>query len=127
MKELFKNKYCTMSIEDTNNLWLNWNAKTKDMTEKDFKEVLMENARLIGETNASTNVVDIRQFHGSMGPELMEWRTKELFPKYIEKGLKKQAFYKLKQAPTMSSDGSKTGGILIESFSDESKLLKWLK
>ena len=127
MKPLFKNKYCTITSDSANNLWLNWNEETKNMTGENFKEVLMENARLIGEIKASTNVVDIKQFYGPMGPELMEWRAKELFPKYVENGLKKQAFYNSELAPTMNSDGSKTGGILIECFSDKSKLLKWLK
>lgn len=62
-----------------------------------------------------------------MGSELMEWRTKVLFPKYVANGTKKQAFLRSKEAPSMSSDGSKTGGILIESFTNVDELLECLK
>jgi|GEM_PF-1776397 len=126
MKQVFENKYCTMTVDGHNNLWLNWNAETVDMTGQDFKDVLIRNAELVGECAVSTNVVDVRTFRGPMGPDLMEWRAKELFPKYIANGLKKQAFYVREGGRLMSSDGSKTGGILINSFATEKEILDWL-
>lgn len=126
MRQVFENQYCTMAVDGANNLWLNWNANTVNMTGEDFKEVLLKNAELLGENGGSTNIVDVRKFRGPMGPELMEWRTKELFPKYVANGLNKQAFLRPEQAPEMSSDGSKTEGILIKSFLQTEELLKWL-
>ena len=126
MKQVYEDQYCTMTVDSENNLWLNWNVQSANMTGEDFKKVLLENARLLGEIKTATNVVDILEFLGPMGPELMEWRAKELFPKYIANGLKKQAFYNPKQAPSMSSDGTNTGGVLIEGFSNKSEMLAWL-
>lgn len=88
------------------------------MTEEGFKFILKENVKLLGKNKALTHVEDMRQFLDLNILELIAWKTKELFSKYVVNGLKKQALLIPKQVPEISSDSSKIEGVLIQSFFD---------
>ena len=126
MKDIWNNDFCAFKQDTNGTLWLIWNLNSGNMTDDDFKEVLLKNADLATDCNAPNTAVDTREFRFSMGDELMKWRGQELFPKYIAAGIKKQAFLMPAGKPMMSSDGSKTGGILIESFTETEALSGWL-
>ena len=83
-----------------------WTEKTAHMTDEDFKRALSLYAHYAAKHRTSSLLVDVRNFHHKLGPEIGKWRSEVLVPRYEAAGVKKFAYVVGGDAPMPPNNSS---------------------
>lgn len=90
---VFKNSlYSFALIEKYNILRFDWTEKTATMTYEDFQEACQNYAGFVIENKSLKLLVDTRNFKTQLPDAYLEWREKELNPRYYKVGVEKFAY-----------------------------------
>jgi len=71
---------------------IDWKEGTSSMTDEDFKKELKLFADHVEAKKAVGLLVDVAQFRGKPGPDMTEWRVKNISGRYYAGGLRRFAF-----------------------------------
>lgn len=78
--------------EQWRTLELEWLPTTRDMDDGGFKETLQLFAGAGERLKPAFMLIDANQFHHQFGEGVMEWRDKQIIPRYNAAGVTKFAF-----------------------------------
>src|ERR1700752_3319368 len=73
-------------------LELGWLPSTSEMSDDGFKETLELFAAEGGRDKPDYMIIDATQFRHELGAGVLEWRDREIIPRYNSAGVKKFAF-----------------------------------
>jgi hypothetical protein len=73
-------------------LELRWLPSTSEMSDEGFKETLELFAAEGERAKPEYMIIDATEFHHELGDGVMEWRDREIIPRYNAAGVKKFAF-----------------------------------
>jgi hypothetical protein len=91
--EVARNQWgVVLSHERWRTLELSWLPSTSAMSDEGFKETLELFAAEGERAKPSYMIVDATEFHHELGDGVMEWRDREIIPRYNSAGVKKFAF-----------------------------------
>jgi hypothetical protein len=113
--------------EQSRVIGVDWKEATSSMTDEDFKKELTLFADHVEAKKAIGILVDVAQFRHKPGPDMTEWRVKNISGRYYAGGLRRFAFLFPEgvTAPHMeSSPGEK---FATRAFNDAQEALAWLK
>ena len=74
-------------------LELRWRASTADMSDDDFKATLELFADEAERLRVPALLIDATEFRHRPGPDVMEWRDREIIPRYNAAGAMRFAFH----------------------------------
>ena len=127
MKELFKHRLYSFDLDDNKGiLKLAWTEETSNMEDQNFKDCLLEFARLAGEYKPSKLWVDSEKFKHSVTEELLNWRKETIIPSFQEAGVSKLAF-QVGVGGEIMPPGATDTGLHTECFETEEKVLEWFE
>ena len=78
--------------DEWNSLELKWFPSTANATDADVKTTMEVFAQETVNRRPHTLIVDTTDFHHAWGEGVMEWRSREIIPRYNAAGVKKFAF-----------------------------------
>lgn len=76
---------------DKSLLTITWTTQTMNMTEDDFKQVLLEILAFIKKNKVEWYLADTQEFKFSIIPEVQDWTNTHFLPQIFELGVKKMA------------------------------------
>jgi hypothetical protein len=114
--------------EETRVIGIDWKESTSTMTDDDFKRELALFAGHVEEKKAPRILVEVSKFRHKMGPEVQQWRVKNISSRYNAAGVQRFAFLFAKDSPippamNQSSEGE---GFLTRAFNDREQATAWL-
>ena len=110
-----------------------WFSTSEDMSTEEYKEEMTKNAEEYKKHGPSKSLIDTRQFLFTITPEVQEWTDKEIFPVFVESGLKKLAFvvsqslFAQVSVEQMLDEQTASQHFQSQYFDDRDKALAWLK
>jgi hypothetical protein len=91
--EVARNEWGTvLSYEEWRTLELKWLPSTRAMNDDGFKATLELFAAEGERLKPVYMIIDATEFHHEFGDGVMEWRDREIIPRYNSAGVKKFAF-----------------------------------
>ena len=69
-----------------------WYETSENMDETEYKQEMKKNAEEYEKHGPTKSLVDLRNFLYTISPETQEWTDNEIFPRFLNAGLKKIAF-----------------------------------
>ena len=91
--QTFKNSiYSVNYLDATKTIQFNWEEGHKNMTYEDFQEACCNFLGYGFEYQASTILIDVRNFQFQLPEEFPQWQKKEHYPRYYKLGIKKVAY-----------------------------------
>jgi len=91
--DLARDQYAVYRLDEEHDvIELEWLETTTSMTEDDFREGLSRLANYAEEHPASNLLIDVRRFRYTPAPDNLEWRDREIIPRYNAAGVRRQAF-----------------------------------
>jgi len=107
---------------------IDWKETTSGMTDEEFKTELTLFAGYVEEKKASGIVVDVANFVYKMGPDIQQWRVKNISSRYTAAGVKRFAFVfpKDSQIPPMMNQSSAGESFLTRAFNSLEQATVWL-
>ena len=87
-------------------LELSWLASTGEMSDDGFKETLELFAAEGERLRPACMIIDATQFQHELGDGVLEWRDREIIPRYSSAGVKKFAFLWPEGMPGTVESGS---------------------
>jgi len=107
---------------------IDWKGTTSGMTDEEFKTELTLFAGYVEEKKASGIVVDVGNFGYKMGPDIQQWRVKNISSRYTAAGVKRFAFVfpKDSQIPPMMNQSSAGESFLTRAFNSLEQATVWL-
>lgn len=132
MTETARNRWgAVLHHEPEGILELRWLPATAEMSDDDFKSTLELYAGEAERARAPSLLIDATQFRHGLGPDVMEWRDREIIPRYNAAGCTKFAFHMPKGFP----GAVETGGTPVVSpparfptawFTEREHAVEWL-
>ena len=107
---------------------LDWKEGTSSMTGEDFKKELTFFADQVEAKKAHGILVDVSQFRHKPGPDIEEWRLKNISGRYYAAGVRRFAFLfpeSVATPPKMNSSPSEK--FETQAFNRAEEALAWLK
>ena len=86
------NYFRVMWDDETRVISIDWKEATSSMTNQDFKSELELFAGLVERKKARGILVDVAHFRHKMGPEVQQWRIKNISTRYNAAGVRRFAF-----------------------------------
>jgi hypothetical protein len=98
------------------------------MTDEDFKSELQLFAGLVESKNAQGILVDVACFRHKIGPDVHEWRIKNISTRYSAAGVSRFAFLLPADAPVppMMNQSSIGESFLTSGFNSAEQAMAWL-
>ena len=107
---------------------LNWKEGTSSMTDADFKKELTLFADHVEAKKAHGILVDVAGFRHKPGPDLTEWRVKNISGRYYAAGVRRFAFLFPESVANPPKMGSAPGEKFeTQTFNRADDALAWLK
>ncbi|WP_044241061.1 hypothetical protein [Flexithrix dorotheae] len=134
---VYESQYLSISHEKNESLLIaTWDASCKelDATGVEYKKELLAWAENIEKFTPNLLLVDLRDYHVVIIPEVQAWFVKEIFPSYVKAGVKKKAFLvaedfftqvSIQQTIDENGEGEEAP-FQTEFFEDYEKSLEWL-
>lgn len=122
MNTLIDDQFMKVS-EATDILTLEWKSETSGMTDMFFKEEALLFIDQVKNGRYLKILVDMRNFRGSLSPDILAWRDKHIISVYNDIGVKKFAF--VNEKPTVSQDDP-NNTFVTKYFTDSSAAFQWL-
>lgn len=92
MTTLLDNRFVKVQFDEARHLlWLEWMPSTADMSEEDYKTILMQLADLVSEHQVKYWLGDTLNFAYVIVPALQEWTAKTFNTQLATTGLQKMA------------------------------------
>jgi hypothetical protein len=127
-QQLHENPFHKILWDDQSRLiGIDWKEATSSMTDEDFKKELTLFADHVEAKKAVGVLVDVAQFRHKPGPDVEEWRLKNISGRYYAAGVRRFAFLfpqSVPAPPMMSSPGDK---FATRAFNGAEAALTWLK
>jgi hypothetical protein len=103
---------------------LTWSPGTASMSDQDFKEALEVFADGALQHRAERLMIDMTDFRGRPGEEVLKWRDEVIVPRYNRAGVKKIAWV----WPGQAADGATGEGTRYTNryFASEREALAWI-
>ncbi|HKE29333.1 MAG TPA: hypothetical protein VKB88_43580 [Bryobacteraceae bacterium] len=114
--------------DDTRVTSIDWKEATSAMTDEDFKTELELFAGLVERKKAQGILVDVAHFRHKMGPEVQEWRLKNISGRYFAAGVRRFAFLFPAGAsvPPAMNESAPGENFVTRAFNDPKKAMTWL-
>ena len=114
--------------EKTRIIGIEWKDATSTMTSEEFKADLMLFASHVEMKKAPSILVDVCKFRHKMGPEVQDWRLKNISTRYSAAGVKRFAFLfpHGAQIPPMMNQSSPEKNFLTRAFDGRQQAEAWL-
>jgi hypothetical protein len=120
-----------LNYEQWRTLELGWLPSTNEMSDDGFKETLELFAAEGERTKPSYMIIDATNFHHELGEGVLQWRDREIIPRYNAAGVEKFAFLWPEGTPgTVESGGSPkpegSANFPTGWFTDRERAYEWL-
>ena len=114
--------------EKTGVMRINWKDATSSMTDDEFKSELARFAGFAERKKARGILIDVAGFRHRPGPDLQEWRVKNISGRYYTAGVRRFAFLFPEGAPIPPMMNQSAPGESFETraFNDMGKTMTWL-
>lgn len=123
MKVHVDNQFMVVSENDSVFI-LRWKKNTVHLTDEGFKKEARKFVDVVKREKSKRIMVDMREFHYSLSPELIIWRNQNVIAVYNEIGVEKFAF--VGEGPTVQqNDPANT--FVTKYFPTEQEVGKWLR
>ena len=127
--QLYEDNFLRMLWDDqTRIIGIDWKPATSAMTDEDFKAELTLFARQVEDKRAPRILIDVTRFRHRPGPEVGEWRLKNISTRYNAAGVERFAFLVSKDTPisSMTSEPQEGERFLTRSFNSHEQAIAWL-
>jgi hypothetical protein len=129
--QLHDDSYLRVTFDDNKRvISIDWKEATASMTDDDFKSELELFAGLVERTNAQGILVDVARFRHkhTNGPEVQEWRIRNISPRYSAAGVRRFAFLMPREAaiPPMMNQSAPGETFATRAFNDPEQGMAWL-
>jgi hypothetical protein len=106
-EEVARNEWgVVLGYEDWNALELKWLPSTREMKDDGFKETLVLFAAEGERAKPDYMIIDAVEFAHELGDGVLDWRDREIIPRYNAAGVKKFAFIWAEGMPGTVESGS---------------------
>jgi hypothetical protein len=114
--------------ESTRIIGIEWKDSTAAMIDDDFKAALAMFAGHVEAKQAIGILVDVKQFRYKMGPEVQQWRVKNISTRYNRAGVKRFAFLMGEGAtvPPAMNRSAEGESFVTRGFNDREEAIGWL-
>ena len=128
-QQLHENTFQNILWDDQSHvIRLDWKEGTSSMTDEDFKKELTLFADHVEAKKAHGILVDVSQFRHKPGPDIEEWRLKNISGRYHVAGVRRFAFLfpaSVANPPAMKS--SPREKFETQAFNRAEEAMAWLK
>ena len=128
-QQLHENNFHNILWDDQSRvIRLDWKEETASMTGEDFKKELTLFADHVEAKKAHGILVDVAQFRHKPGPDIEEWRLKNISGRYDAAGVRRFAFLfpeSVATPPAMKSSPAEK--FETRAFNNVEEALAWLK
>ena len=128
-QQLHQNTFHNILWDDQSHvIRLDWKEGTSSMTGEDFKKELTFFADQVEAKKAHGILVDVSQFRHKPGPDIEEWRLKNISGRYDAAGVRRFAFLfpeSVATPPAMKSSPAEK--FETRAFNNVEEALAWLK
>jgi len=115
------------SIEQDQILLFKWKETTKDMNFLNFQEACMIYAGLAIEHDIKNLLIDTTEFYYELPEDYMDWKNKNLNPRYAKVPIKKHAFLmKSEGFEAFANQEFEESTYLNKFFKEQQKAVNWL-
>jgi hypothetical protein len=113
--------------EKTRIIGIEWKEATAAMSDEDSKADLTLFADRVEQHQARGILVDVSKFRHKMGPDVQQWRVKNISSRYNAAGVQRFAFlFPQRSQPPMMNQSSTGEDFLTRAFTSEQEALTWL-
>lgn len=132
MNFLYESSYSNITYLPKESLLINrWKPETTEMDEPLFRKEIAALLTKMRYCKPQSLLVDTRNFHFIIAPDLQEWFDQIVYLTYLEIGLKKKAFLTpadlfTKVALEQTNQSSKNDAIKVKFFTQEEEAQTWL-
>ena len=114
--------------QKTRIIGIKWKQATASMTDDDFKSELVGFAEYVEQQKARGILIDVAAFRHRPGPDLEEWRLKNISGRYYAAGVRRFAFLFPQGAsiPPMMNKSAASEKFVTRAFNDTEKAMTWL-
>ena len=106
---------------------IDWKEATFSMTDAEFKKELTLFADHVEAKKAHGILVNVAQFRHKPGPDIEEWRAKNISDRYYAAGVRRFAFLFPESVPTPTMKSSPSDKFETRAFNGAEEALAWLK
>ena len=106
---------------------IDWKEATSSMTDEDFKKELTLFADHVEAEKAVGILVDVARFRHKPGPDMQEWRVKNISGRYYTAGVRRFAFLFPEGVPILPMESSPGEKFATRAFNAAEEALAWLK
>ena len=124
-KILLRHTYYNFELYNNDILKLDWTEETANMLDQDFKDCLLQFAKLATEHNVKKLWVDSTSYKYDTAEELIVWRKHTIIPKFQKSGVKRLAFQVKLGGKKVPVSVTKTE-LSTQFFETEESVLNWL-
>ena len=107
---------------------IRWKPSTASMTDEDFKAALTLFAGHVERMGAHGILVDVKDFRHRTGPDVQEWRIKNISNRYAAAGARRFAFLfpPGSEIPPMMNRSAEGESFATRAFTSQEQAVKWL-
>ncbi len=111
--------------ESPDAIGIDWKEATSSMTGEEFKKELTLFADRVEAKKAHGILVDVARFRHKPGPDMQEWRVKNISGRYYSAGVRRFAFLFPERAPIppMMNQSSPGGSFATRGFNDKQEAI----
>jgi len=128
---LFKSPYLEITLDEAKSIITNtWLPKTKDMTDDEYQENMLEFAKLAEAHKPEYHLIESRNFLYGITIEMQEWTNNTIFPRLAQAGIKKIAFTVSSEMVAQLSieqalEEEQAGAFKVKYFDSVDQAIKW--
>ncbi|WP_250632609.1 hypothetical protein [Rhodoflexus caldus] len=135
MTTLLDNRFVKVQLDEARNLlWLEWLPSTADMSEEDYKTILMQLADFVSEHQVKYWLGDTLHFTYVIVPALQEWTAKTFNTRLATTGLQKMALIIPRELianlsveqTTDDMEATDMGKFTVKYFDNTESAVQWL-
>jgi hypothetical protein len=128
-KELYDGPFLTILWDTPRRLiGIRWKPSTANMTDEDFKAALTLFAGHVELMGTHGILVDVEDFRHRMGPDVQEWRVKNISTRYAAAGVRRFAFLfpRGSEIPPMMNQSADGESFTTRAFTSQEQAVEWL-
>jgi hypothetical protein len=114
--------------DNTGVIGIDWKEATSSMSDENFKSELELFAGFVEAKKARGILVDVSGFRHKIGPDVQEWRIKNISSRYSAAGVRRFAFLLPNDAPIppMMNQSAPSESFLTRGFQGADQAVAWL-
>lgn len=135
MTTLLNNRFVKVELDEAQHLlWLEWMPQTADMSEDEYKEILMTLVEFVNRHQVKYWLGDTLNFAYVIVPDLQEWTAVEFNTRLAATNLQKMALIIPKELianlsveqTTDDMEATEMGKFTVQYFDNTDKAVQWL-